>query len=105
VAKLTLPAPHGLLRLFSSSLSLRDFHKDPALPLASIIPIMTAFFSPPRYDLSAKAYYVPNTIGNVPISLLMKRRLTGYNALPAARRAYSRFVRSGREQALNPGKG
>ncbi|MFA5286340.1 MAG: hypothetical protein WC347_12145, partial [Smithellaceae bacterium] len=59
---LTLPAPHGLLRLFSSSLSLRDFHKDPALPLASIIPIMTAFFSAPRYDLSAKAYYVPNTI-------------------------------------------
>jgi hypothetical protein len=52
-----------LLRLFSSSLSLRDFHKDPALPLASIIPIMTAFFSAPRYDLSAKAYYVPNTIG------------------------------------------
>jgi hypothetical protein len=67
VAKLTLPAPHGLLRLFSSSLSLRDFHKDPALPLASIIPIMTAFFSAPRYDLSAKAYYVPNTIGAVPI--------------------------------------
>jgi hypothetical protein len=66
VAKLTLPAPHGLLRLFSSSLSLRDFYKDPALPLASIIPIMTAFFSASRYDLSAKAYYVPNTIGVVP---------------------------------------
>ncbi|MDD4862070.1 MAG: hypothetical protein PHI33_08160, partial [Smithellaceae bacterium] len=47
---------------------LRDFHKDPALPLASIIPIMTAFFSAPRYDLSAKAYYVPNTIGRRPFS-------------------------------------
>jgi REP element-mobilizing transposase RayT len=39
---------------------------------------------------------------NVPISLLMKRRLTGYNALPAARRAYSRFVQSGREQGRRP---
>jgi hypothetical protein len=27
---------------------------------------MTAFFSASRYDLSAKAYYVPNTIGVVP---------------------------------------
>jgi REP element-mobilizing transposase RayT len=40
--------------------------------------------------------------GNVPISLLMKRRLTGYNALPAARRAYSRFVQSGIEQGRRP---